>query len=288
LPQWNCACANCQAARTGRIPARTQSSVAVSADGAHWFLINASPDLPVQMEALRPREGGVGSLRSSPIEALLLTNADLDHVLGLLLLREGERLTVHATAAVRGTLVDGLRLEALLNTFCGVTWCEPTAEFSVLRLRDGSTSGLKARAIGLPGSAPRFAPNGSKIVEGHSVAWQIADETSGTRALIAPHVSAITPELDEAMNESDAVLFDGTFWSNDELQKVRTSARTAAEMGHLPVCESLRALGQGKARHKVFIHLNNTNPVLAPGSVERAKVEAAGIAIGEDGMEFEL
>jgi pyrroloquinoline quinone biosynthesis protein B len=227
-------------------------------------------------------------VRCNPIEAVLLTNADLDHVLGLMLLREGERLTIYATPTVRATLAAGLRLDEVLNTFCGVDWREPSAGFRPMPLRDGVRSGLSARAIALPGAAPRFAGDRGAGDEGHSVAWEIVDEASEQRALIAPHVATMTKELDEAMSEADALLFDGTFWSDDELQRVKPSARTAAQMGHWPVQESLRQVMPRKARWKVYTHINNTNPILAADSPERAQVEAAGVAIGEDGMECEL
>jgi pyrroloquinoline quinone biosynthesis protein B len=262
--------------------------VAVSADGERWFLINASPDLRTQIEAFRRAGHDEDALRHSPVEAVLLTNADLDHVLGLFLLREGERLSIHATAAVRRALTQGLRMEQVLNAFCGVEWREPTADFAPLPLRDGSASGLSARAILLPGTAPGFTPGTDHGAEGHSVAWQIADDATGARALVAPDVAEITGELHAAMEGSDAVLLDGTFWSDDELQRVKPSARTAREMGHLPVCESLRTPAWQRTRHRAFIHINNTNPILASDSPERAEVEAAGILLAEDGMEFEL
>lgn len=287
MPQWNCACSNCTAARAGRIPARTQSSVAISADGARWFLVNASPDLRAQLEAFLP-PSHPAALRSSPIEAVLLTNADLDHVLGLFLLREGERFTIHATAAVRKTLANSLRLDEMLAAFCGVTWSEPTLSLSPLLLRDGKPSGLTARGILLPGAPPFFDRASSATEAGHSLAWQIADESTGARVLIAPDVAALTPELAAAMQDSAAVFLDGTFWSEDELRRLKPSARTASEMGHWPVCESYHTFSRLPARHKVYLHINNTNPILAPGSPERATVEAAGIYLGEDGMDFEL
>jgi pyrroloquinoline quinone biosynthesis protein B len=288
LPQWNCVCPNCRAARAGRIPARTQSSVSVSADGVHWYLINASPDLRVQIEnfpLLQPRPG---SGRNSPVEGVLLTNADLDHVLGLFLLREGERLILHATEAIRQTLSRELRLDQLLGAFCGLTWRAPTSEFSPLNFRDGSASGLYGRAIFLPGTQPLFAAGPISDNHGHSIAWQIADGSTGARLLVAPDVAAMTAELRDAMEESEAVLLDGTFWSGDEMNGVKRSARTASEMGHLPIRASLQTFGNLHARHKVYLHINNTNPILALDSAERALVEEAGIVVGEDGMEFEL
>jgi pyrroloquinoline quinone biosynthesis protein B len=263
--------------------------VAVSADGVRWFLINASPDLRAQIESFAPLQPQSEALRYSAIEAILLTNADLDHVLGLTLLREGGPVDVTATAAVCETLSRALRLDALLTVFCGVTWHEPAREFSPLALRDGSGSGLSCRAIFLPGAPPLFAGKEIFDKEGHSIAWQIADEQTGARLLIAPNVAEVTVELEQALIESHAVLFDGTFWSGDEMRCINPEARTADQMGHLPIWGgSLGMLRDVPARHRIYIHINNTNPILALGSRERAQVEGAGIVVGEDGMELEL
>jgi pyrroloquinoline quinone biosynthesis protein B len=287
LPQWNCACDNCLAARAGRIPSRTQSSVALSADGRNWFLVNASPDLRAQIErtpALHPWET---SARNSPIAGVLLTNADLDHVLGLILLREGEPLPVLATEAVRETLIGPLGFETLLGGFCGIRWEAAPTEFSPLRLRDGSPSSLFVRAIFLPGGPPRFDKT-SIAQTGHSVAYQIRDQ-SGASLLMAPDVAEITSELQQALEESDAVIFDGTFWVADELRRLNPDARTAQQMGHLPIRDgSLELLRRSPARWKIFTHINNTNPILATDSLERTAVLTAGVLIGEDGLEFEI
>jgi pyrroloquinoline quinone biosynthesis protein B len=262
--------------------------VSVSADGVHWYLVNASPDLRAQIEGFPPLQPRTGSGRNSPVEGVLLTNADLDHVLGLFLLREGEALILHATEAVRQTLSRALRLDQLLGAFCGVTWRTPTSESSPLTFRDGSASGLYGRAIFLPGTQPLFAAGPISDDEGHSIAWQIADGSTGARLLVAPDVAVMTAELRGAMEESDAVLLDGTFWSGDEMSGVKRSARTASEMGHLPIRGSLETLRNLRARYKVYIHINNTNPILALDSSERAVVEEAGIVVGEDGMDFLL
>jgi pyrroloquinoline quinone biosynthesis protein B len=262
--------------------------VSVSADGVHWYLINASPDLRVQIEGFPPLQPRSGSVRNSPVEGVLLTNADLDHVLGLFLLREGETLILHATEAVRQTLSRALLLDQLLGAFCGVTWRAPSSEFSPLTFRDGSASGLYSRAIFLPGTQPLFGPGPISDHQGHSIAWQISDGSTGARLLVAPDVAAITAELRCAMEESDAVLLDGTFWSGDEMSGLKRFARTASEMGHLPIRNSLETFRELRAPCKVYIHINNTNPILALDSSQRALVEEAGIVVGEDGMEFEL
>lgn len=297
LPQWNCACANCDGARQGLIPARTQSSVAVSAAGERWFLVNASPDLRAQIESFPALHPGRGVVRASAIRDVLLTNADFDHVLGLFMLREpgGGRLRVHCTAAVRDTLRTALRLDALLAGFCGIEWRELPGTHSPLRTALEAETGLTCRAIPLPGDPPRYADGTTVTVGGggQSVALEFVDRASGKRLLVAPDVAAITPDLRSAMAAADAVLFDGTFWSEDELRRVDPAARPASDMGHLPISRgngggSLEALRDLRARPRVYVHVNNTNPIFSPGSPERTEVEGAGVLVGEDGMEFTL
>jgi pyrroloquinoline quinone biosynthesis protein B len=265
LPQWNCLCGNCAAARKGEIAPRTQSSVAVSADDQRWFLVNASPDLPRQIESAPALQPQPGSLRNSPIAGVLLTNADLDHTLGLLLLRQQQTpVLVYASDATRSAL-DWLQL--LLHPFGGSTWRTASGDFNSL------SNGLAFRAIDLH----------------KSNAFQLRDEVSGRAALIAPVVGELTAELRDAVNTSDVILFDGTFWNDDELRAVRRGARSAREMNHLPISDSsLALLRHSPARRKIYIHINNTNPILMPGSRERALVQQAGIEIACDGLEIIL
>src|SRR5207244_8758422 len=206
LPQWNCACANCVAARTGKIEAQTQSSIAISADSEEFqncWLINASPDLPRQIEnttRLQPRRD---ASRNTPIAGVLLTNADIDHALGLLLLREQQRpLVVYAADETRSAL---RWIDSVLARFSGIEWRKITAEFQSL------SGSIGFRAIELP----------------RSVAFQFRDDTSGAAALFAPSVVELTDELRDAVHASDVVLFDGTFWSHGELAAVRPGARSA-------------------------------------------------------------
>lgn len=252
-------------------------------------MVNASSDLRAQISACSDLQPDPASLRGTPISGILLTNADLDHVLGLLTLREGGRLQIHATNAVRDTLEERLGLGAILEVFCGVDWHEPPqGEFGQLAGIDGEKGSLVYRAIKLPGGPPAFArgrhPDGA-----HSVAYYIMDRITGVRLLVAPDVGGWNAALTEAMVESDAVLLDGTFWSGDELSRIKAKAPTAAEMGHVTIRDhSLAVLGKLRASHKIYIHINNTNPVLSPGSPERAAVAAAGIVVGYDGLEFEI
>lgn len=297
MPQWNCACPNCRDARNGRIPSRTQSCVAIG-EGQRWFLVNASPDLRAQLETHKDLQPVFTSPRNSPIAGVLLTNADLDHVLGLFLLREGGPLILHASASVRSTLDQALGLTGILDRFCGIHWHEPpVTDFEPLPTADGPNKSLLYRAIPLPGKLPVFASDKNQRPAGlrgqkplaTNLAYQFLNPQTRRRLLVAPDVAELTEELKTAMEDSDAVLFDGTFWSGDELAQVRPGARTAKEMGHVTIRESsLVVLASLAARHRVYIHINNTNPVLLPGSPERVAVEAAGVVVGYDGLEFEV
>jgi pyrroloquinoline quinone biosynthesis protein B len=293
VPQWNCQCAVCREVRVkgGRVFARTQSSVAISADGRSWFLLNASPDIRAQIENFPPLQPSPDSARNSPIEAVLLTNADLDHTLGLLLLREGERLRIHATQQVRLALSEGISFEVALGSFCGTEWIEPPTEAAPLLRRDGSASGLRYEAIPLPGKAPRFVETKSASASGNVVGYRITDDKTGGRLLFLPDVGELSAELLKLLPECDALLFDGTFWSETEMRDQGIGTLVAADMGHAPisgVAGSLKVLADHKVRHKIYTHINNTNPILIEGSPECAAVKAAGCVVGRDGMEIEI
>ena len=252
-------------------------------------MINASPDLRAQIESFPALHPSPGSRRNSPLRDVFLTNADLDHILGLPLLREGTPLRVHATAAVRETLARHLRWDLLFGSFCGIDWKE-TIPGAWMPLMQGTlrSTGLRYRAIDLGGSPPPYARNPA-FPGTHSVAYQFADERTGGQLLVAPDVASVPPALKEALLEADAVLFDGTFWSANELRPFRSNAPLAEDMGHLPIRGGSLDLLRGlKASRKIYLHINNTNPILAPDSPERAEVEKAGIEVGSDGLEFDL
>jgi pyrroloquinoline quinone biosynthesis protein B len=268
LPQWNCACINCIAARAGKINPQTQSSIAVSGDSEefqNWWLINASPDLPGQIEKTTRLQPGRNALRNTPITGVLLTNADIDHALGLVLLRQQEKpLVVYATDETRAALTW---LDRTLARFCGIEWRNVSSDFQPLK------GNIGFRAIELP----------------HSVAFQFLDKASGRLALIAPAVGELTRELSEGSGASDLILFDGTFWSDHELAAVRPGARSAREMNHLPINGgTLDFLRQSAAGRKIYTHINNTNPILMPESPERTQLEQAGIEVARDGLEIVL
>jgi pyrroloquinoline quinone biosynthesis protein B len=288
LPQWNCACVNCQQARAGVIPPQTQSSIAVGDDAGNWFLINASPDLPAHLRAYPALAPRPDSPRNSPIAAVFLTSADVDHVLGLLSLREGNALHICATPAIQQAAAI-LGVTTVLQSFCGVVWHQPTGgRFASLRGSDGRESSLRVRVLPLSGRAPRYAGQSSNGGDS-TIALEFLDERTGGRLLVAPGVEALSGPLQDAAKESDAVLLDGTFWSEDELSRVRAGAPGASEMGHLPIKDgTLPFLSALPSRHRVYVHINNTNPIFVPGSAERAAVESAGVIIGYDGMGFDL
>ena len=242
-----------------------QSGIAISGNDDRWFLINASPDLPRQIESTPELQPRPVPLRNSPIAGVLLTNADVDHALGLVLMRQQETpLVVYASDETQAAL---RWIGLVLQPFGGIEWRTTSREFHSLG------PGIAFRAIEL----------------GQSVAFQFRDEISGASALIAPAVGQVTDELREAIHDADVVLFDGTFWNNDELRAVRPGARNAREMNHLPISEgSLDLLRQAPARRKIYTHINNTNPILSPGSPERSTVEQAGVEIARDGLEIIL
>ncbi len=289
VPQWNCNCATCREARAGRgrVLPRSQSSVAVSADDQHWFLLNASPDIRWQIEAFPPLQPLAGKKRSSPIQSVLLTNADLDHALGLILLREGEKLFVHATASVRKSLTEGISLAPALDFFCGLAWICPPGELSPLLCRDGSPSGLLYEALPLPGKPPRFMKGKSSPSPGDGIGYRLVDEKTGGGLLFLPDVAGLPESVVQNLSHCNLLLFDGTFWSEHEMQEGGGGDFSAKDMGHIPVSGadgSLRILAQLQVPNKIYVHINNTNPMLMEDSPERATVTAAGCAVGWDGM----
>ena len=281
-PQWNCACPVCTAVRAGAAPARSQSSVAVSADGARWFLVNASPDVRTQVEAtpaLHPRGD-----RTSPVEAVLLTDAELDHALGLLLLREARTVRLHATAAVHDTLCDGSGVLRTLGRYCPVEW-RPVVPGADIPLGGG----LSCRAFDVP--TTKRARFGSGSARGRVVGYRFTDARSGGTLVHLPGAQTLTPGVRAEIAGCDLLLLDGTCWSDDELVRLGLAGKTSRQMGHVPIdgpdgsLAALPSLGAGRV---VYVHLNNTNPVLLPDSPERRAVAAAGAEVAQDGLEMEV
>lgn len=298
FPQWNCACANCRAVRSGTFQGkpRTQTQVAISSDGDEWFLLGASPDLRAQIEAtpeLNPRAG----LRQSPIAGAVLANADLDHVLGLLLMRELQPLRVHATASVRRILREDNSMFAMLQRIPEqVVWSdfESGAQFHLCNAK-GENSGLRCQACSLSTHYPAYVTEKrrSEMSPGEASLGFIIDARTGTSEY-GPRLAymAAVPELsDQLLQQLDTcavLLFDGTFWSDDELIRVQGSGQTAHQMGHIPIEETIAKLAELRRPRKIFLHINNTNPMLNEASPEYRQVRGAGWEVAEDGWQFDL
>jgi pyrroloquinoline quinone biosynthesis protein B len=291
FPQWNCGCPNCAGVRSGAIAAspRTQESVAVSRDGRAWFLLNASPEIRQQIEgfpALHPR-----SSRDTPIAGIVVTNGDLDHCLGLLCLREWQRFSVYATARVRDGFSRSVFARTLARFDGQVTW--PALELGrekPLLLPSGEPSGLDILAVSVPGKAPLHLADMGHSPE-DNVGLRITDhETKATLGYLSA-VGALSDSVTELVRGADAVFLDGTFWASDELIRLGASDKRAEDMAHWPIggsAGSLSWLGALTARQRVYIHINNTNPMLRDDSPERVEVERAGVTVAFDGMELTL
>jgi pyrroloquinoline quinone biosynthesis protein B len=293
FPQWNCGCANCRGVRAGdpRVTARTQESVAVSADGDRWFLLNCSPEIRQQIESyppLHPR-----GPRHSPITAILLTNGDLDHCLGLLSLRESHPLVVYTTDRIRRGFTDGNVLYRTLDRFPGqVTWRSlQLGKEEDLADLDGRASGLLVEALAVPGKLPIHLEAGATPDSQDSIGFRIRERSTARVLAYLSGVGMVTDTVRRALETADCVFFDGTFWSGDELPSLGLGTKRAEDMAHVPVGGpdgSLARLNGLGAERRIFIHLNNTNPLLRDDSPERTRVEAAGWEVAFDGMEVRI
>jgi len=291
FPQWNCNCRNCDGVRKGTVRARprTQSSIAVSADGGDWILFNASPDLLAQYRsfpALQPAR----AIRDTAIRSVVLMDAQIDHTTGLLMLREGRPLEIYCTEMAREDLSTGNPLFNILGHYCGVNWHKVPTErgnsFTVI----GAES-LAFTAVPSKSNAPPYSPRRDKPGPGDNIGMRIADPRSGKVLFYAPGLGEIEPHLKPFLEEADVLMVDGTFWTDDEMIRLGLSKKRAREIGHLPqsgpggMMETLKPL---KAARKILIHINNTNPILDEDSGERAQLASAGIEVAYDGMEVSL
>jgi pyrroloquinoline quinone biosynthesis protein B len=289
FPQWNCGCDNCRAARSGApgVLSRTQESVAVSADRETWFLLNVSPEVRAQIESfpdIHPR-----APRHSPIAGLVLTNGDLDHCLGLLSLRESYPLDLYATASVERGFREGNVLFRTLQRFDGQMRFNPLelGRSRELLKRDGSPSGLTIEAVPLAGKLPIHLEGRATPSAEDNVGLLIREPARGRTLGYFPAVAKLSTALSEAMAECACVFLDGTFWSSDELPRGGLGDKRAEDMAHWPLGGpegSLEFLRSVEAR-RIYIHVNNTNPVLRPDSPEAQQLTAAGVELAYDGME---
>ena len=285
FPQWNCRCPVCRLAWSGdaRVRPRSQASLAVSADGEDWVLINASPDLPAQLRGSKPLHPRTGT-RGSPIRAVVLTGGEIDQVTGLLSLREREPFSIFATEATLAALADNPMFGALtadLVTRRTVAPGEPLA----------LPGGLAAELVTVPGQVPHYLESDNPDTASETTS-NVGVEISagGARIAYIPGAAAVTAAMRERIARADAVFFDGTLYRDDEMIASGTGSKTGRRMGHLPIVGadgSLAALAR-LARRRIYVHINNTNPILVAGSPERMAVEGKGWEIAEDGMEIVL
>jgi pyrroloquinoline quinone biosynthesis protein B len=285
FPQWNCRCPVCQLAWAGdsRVRARTQASLAVSVNGEDWLLINASPDLSAQLHRapkLHPRGGS----RGSPIKAVLLTGAEIDQVTGLLSLREREPFTLYGTAATLAVIED--------NSVFGVLPPEVVRRQTIAPGEPVMFPGdLKAELFAVPGKVALYLEGESPDTMSEA-AGTVGVELSagGARLVYVPGAAAVTPAMRERLARADVIFFDGTLYRDDEMIATQTGTKTGRRMGHMSINGpdgSLAALADIRAR-RIYIHINNTNPILVDGSPERARVTSRGWEVAEDGLEVVL
>lgn len=280
LPQWNCGCRYCDAARAGHIPPLSQSSIAVSADGRQWAVLNASPDIRTQLAAtpaLHP-----SGAREMPLRSVLVTNGDIDHVAGLLTLRESQPFDLFATAAIHDALAANPMMTAVRADLVPrrVVALDQTVELA---------PGLTATLFAVPGKVPLYQEAGT-------VATGLIGETTvgvelragGRRALYVPGCAEMPDWLKDRIEGADALLFDGTLWHDDEMIRAGLGQKTGRRMGHMAAVDTIPSLADVRLGQRVFVHINNSNPLTDPASPQSAEAQAAGWRIGRDGMEILL
>ena len=287
VPQWNCACANCSAARGGAAPRRSQSSIALSHDEHTWYLINVSPDVAQQIEDCEPLLPQ--DLRGTPIAGALFTDANVDHIGGLAVLRQQG---AHAFALRSSETVRAIALaQRAFSPFA-----KPPHRWEAVAVDGRPLAGFgpddpfgavfELRAIAVPGTTPGYA--GRESVRGAVVAYAISDRVSGFRVLFAPVFAAIDDALATEIRAADVAFLDGSFYSDDELPAQGLGDKRARDLGHQPVggaggtLETIRNF----PNRTIFTHINNSNPMLDPESAAAAEVAAADAEIAYDGMEI--
>jgi pyrroloquinoline quinone biosynthesis protein B len=288
VPQWNCACKNCFDARAGRQPRRTQSTVAVSIDGLRWLLLNCSPDIANQIEAFAPLQPS--TLRATPIDGMLFTDANIDHLGGLATLRQqgDHRFILRSSNLVREIASSQPAFAPFASAphdWIAVEFGEPCRAADALDLVENQ---LRVRALAASGTTPGYA--GRRHAAGAVVAYEIAGRLRGSKLLFAPVFASLDDSLQAAIADADVAILDGTFFSNDELVSARLVKKTARELGHQPVGGTggtLERLRDCRTRI-IFTHLNNSNPLLDPASAATAAVREFGAEVAYDGLTLQL
>jgi pyrroloquinoline quinone biosynthesis protein B len=281
LPQWNCGCQNCASAREGRLAAQTQSSLAITCDGDSWAILDASPDVRQQLErckALHPH-----NIRDTPIKAVLVTNGDIDHLVGLLTLRERQVFDLFVTVEIADVIKQNPIFDVL----------QPLVRQHIVALEAPFCllPGLTVRVFAVPGKIPLYMERDLTAIEaedGHTIGVEI--EAIGSRAYYIPGCRELSPALVERLRAAEVLFFDGTLYQNDELRSLGISTKTGLRMGHMPIggdSGSLKRLAALNPTRKIYVHINNTNPIWCQGP-ERGEVISNGFEVGADGMEIEI
>ena len=290
FPQWNCNCANCAGLRNGtlRAQARTQSSIAISDDGEHWILCNASPDIRAQLESF-PSLQPARAPRDTAIGAIILLDSQIDHTTGLLTLREGCPHEVWCTEMVHQDLTTGFPLFKMLEHWNGGLRWNPIALEGTFRIP--TCPDIEITPIPLRSAAPPYSPHRNDPHPGDNIGLLIEDHNTGGKLFYAPGLGKASPELLELMRGADCLLVDGTLWRDDEMRVREVGTKLGSEMGHLQQSGRggmIEVLDGMPAARKILIHINNTNPILDEDSAERATLDEHGIEVALDGMSIEL
>jgi pyrroloquinoline quinone biosynthesis protein B len=295
VPQWNCGCAGCRAARADASHLqRTQASIAFSGDGDNWFLINASPDLRQQFNATPQLHPKPGALRHSPVAGVILTNGEIDAVTGLLSMREGSPFTIYAHEKVLAIL----RANSIFNVLNDKNVRRQAIGIDdpfEPRLPDGSRSGLEVLAFEVTGKSAWYLEGsvhpGGNDGAGDTIGLKITDKASGKFFYFLAACAEITEALKAQIAGASLVFFDGTLWRDDEMIRAGLTNKTGQSMGHVAMSGdhgAIKGLAGLAIEKKIFLHINNSNPALLPGSPERLAAEQAGWQIPDDGMEIVL
>jgi pyrroloquinoline quinone biosynthesis protein B len=289
FPQWNCSCSNCRRLRQGTLKAepRSQAQLAVTADGQHWFLINASPDLRSQIESFPELHPRATTIRNSPIRGIILTSAELDAALGLLLLRESQPISVYATESVRRLLMEDNDVFRVLQRLPDQVRWHTLVPGKKVELDD---AGLCCTPVssggGFPGHVP---PERAAAFDPAEAVIGLFLEHRNRQVAFLPGAPAVQQEWFQRISGCEAVLFDGTFWSEEELIRTQGHGKLAREMGHSPMSGPGGTMQHFAGVHgprKIFIHINNTNPVLDGEGPENSEMRAAGWELAYDGMDL--
>ncbi|KFI21725.1 pyrroloquinoline quinone biosynthesis protein PqqB [Nitrosococcus oceani] len=296
FPQWNCNCHNCNRLRKGNFKgqARTQSSIAASTNGTDWVLFNASPDILGQLQHFPAIQPG-RALRDTGIRGIVLLDSQIDHTTGLLMLREHHRpLDIYCTESVHQDLTTGNPLFKVLEHYCTVNWHPlqlPQGDAPGEGFQVEGIEGLRLTPVPLRSEAPPYSPHRHNYHVGDTIGLWLEDPATQKSLFYAPGLGQIEDHVLSLMEKADCLLIDGTFWTEDEMERAGITQKRATEMGHLPQSGQggmISVLAPLTSPWKILIHINNTNPILDEESLERAQLEAAGIEVAFDGMDIIL